>query len=58
MTSTTQHTRLDAACLRAKHEAGLDYAGYLATDPGKAARWNEIYEQVSLDDGVQLTAVR
>ena len=41
---------MNAAGLRAKHESGLSYDDYLATDPEKAARWNEIYEQAGLTD--------
>ena len=36
--------------LKSKHDAGLDWAGYLATDADKAARWREIDDQVALTD--------
>ena len=36
--------------LKSKHDAGLDYESYLATDPQKAANWKMIYEQVTLSD--------
>ena len=36
--------------LRRHHEAGHDYAAYLATDPEKAERWTEIYDRVTLDE--------
>ena len=31
-------------------ESALDWEAYLATDPEKAARWREIYDQIALDD--------
>jgi thiol-disulfide isomerase/thioredoxin len=34
--------------LRSKHEAGLTYADYLGTDPGKAGPWKTIYDQIEL----------
>ena len=42
--------KLNAATLRTKHEAGLDYHAYLATDEEKAGAWTAIYEQVTLTD--------
>lgn len=49
---TVQETpaALNAAFLRAKHEAGHDWAAYLATDEEKGAKWRTIYEQVNLTD--------
>ena len=42
--------KLNATTLRTKHEAGLDYRAYLATDEEKAGAWNTIYDQVTLTD--------
>ncbi|MEC9157908.1 MAG: thioredoxin family protein [Planctomycetota bacterium] len=39
----------DPEFLRRKHEAGDDYETYLEDDPGRAASWAEIHEQVALD---------
>ena len=57
MSSTAQHERLDAAFLRSKHESGLDYESYLATDPAKAASWRKYESQVELSaDQLKLIA--
>jgi thiol-disulfide isomerase/thioredoxin len=44
--SSTVH--LDSKFLEGKHNAGLDYAGYLATDSIKAQRWREIEPTIQL----------
>jgi len=49
MTEVTQR-RLDAAYLKSKHEAGADYASYMASDADKATNWQTIYDQISLTD--------
>ncbi len=41
---------MNAGYLKSKHESGLAYRDYLATDPEKATPWNAIYEQVALTD--------
>lgn len=48
MTSTSHEHHLTAAFLRAKHDAGLPYEAYLATDPDKAMRWREVGERLAL----------
>src|SRR5690242_5924577 len=48
MAGTAQLQRLDAAFLRSKHESGLDYEAYLATDPEKAANWRKYEAQIAL----------
>ena len=40
---------LDAAFMARKHAAGLSYEDYLASDPERAPRWQEIHERVALD---------
>src|SRR5688500_4419725 len=50
MTTVAQQPHLDAAYLRSKHEAGLDYESYLATDPAKAANWRKHEQQLRLTD--------
>lgn len=39
---------MNSSYLKSKHEAGLDYAGYMATDSEKAANWQTIYDQITL----------
>ena len=39
---------MNAAYLKSKHAEGLGYETYLATDSGRAANWNAIYELVTL----------
>jgi hypothetical protein len=39
---------MNAQYLKTKFEAGLSYQHYLATDPGKAANWNSIYDRGAL----------
>ncbi|MHC4989968.1 MAG: thioredoxin family protein [Planctomycetota bacterium] len=39
---------MNANYLKSKHDAGLDYPGYLATDATRADSWNRIYEQTTL----------
>jgi hypothetical protein len=39
---------LNTSLLKAKHDAGLSYPDYLATDPKKAANWKVIGDQVKL----------
>jgi len=41
---------LDAAYLKSKHDAGLDYESYLATNPAKAPNWRKYESQVHLTD--------
>lgn len=41
---------MQAAYLKEKHDAGLNYADYLATDAEKAERWREIDGQIDLDN--------
>jgi len=41
---------LPATFLRIKHGAGLDYAGYLATDEAKAAKWRTVGAQVAITE--------
>ncbi len=41
---------MKAAYLKSKHDAGLDYEAYLATDHTKAAAWEKVYGQVELTD--------
>ena len=41
-------THLNAAYLKSKHQAGLNYDQYLATDPAKAERWRAIEPQIVL----------
>jgi thiol-disulfide isomerase/thioredoxin len=40
---------MNAEQLKRKHDAGLDYEAYLATDAEKAADWRRVYDQVDLD---------
>lgn len=46
--TATQTPSLNAAVLREKHGAGLDFESYLATDPEKGEKWRPIYDQVQL----------
>lgn len=41
---------MKAAYFKSKHEAGLEYEEYLASDPEKAGPWREIHEQAKLTD--------
>ena len=41
---------MNAAYLKSKHDAGLDYEAYLATDPKKAANWKTVHDQIRLTD--------
>lgn len=41
---------MNAAYLKSKHDAGLSYDDYLATDPEKGAKWREIGGQSGLND--------
>ncbi len=42
---------MDASYLKAKHEAGLDYADYLATgNPDQQASWAKVYDDIQLTD--------
>lgn len=49
MTAITQ-PHLDAAYLRSKHEAGLEYEAYLASDSAKAANWRKYEQQIQLSE--------
>lgn len=44
---------MNATYLTQKFDAGLSYADYMATDPAKAERWQEIYNQATLTDDQQ-----
>lgn len=44
-TTTSSGVRLNAAFLKSKHDAGLNYSEYLATDPRRAESWRK-YEHV------------
>ena len=50
MSITAPAHNLDAAFLRAKHQSGLDYEAYLATDPAKAANWRKYEQQLHLSE--------
>lgn len=39
---------MNAAYLKTKHDAGLSYEQYLATDLGRAARWRELDSQLHM----------
>ena len=41
---------MNATYLKSKHEAGLDYEAYLATDADKADNWRTIDSQITLSD--------
>ena len=41
---------MKTAYLKTKHEAGLSWDAYLATDPEKAANWTKFHDQVTLTD--------
>ena len=41
---------MNATYLKSKHDAGLDYESYLATDPDKGDNWRTIGAQVTLSD--------
>ena len=41
---------MNAAYLKSKHDAGLDYQAYLATDAEKGDKWKAIGEQIALTD--------
>jgi len=43
-------TAMNTVALRHKHESGLLYEDYLATDPRKAEAWRAIYDQAALTD--------
>lgn len=51
MPTAANPTRLNAAFLKSKHDAGLDYESYLSTDPAKAERWRTFEKQIALTDG-------
>lgn len=53
MTTTEHDIRLTAAYLRTKHDAGLSYDDYLATDPEKAQRWREVEDRLALKPAQQ-----
>src|SRR5439155_7344509 len=44
----TEQAGLNAAHLRSKHDAAMDYQAYLATNPAKAERWLTIDKQIAL----------
>ncbi|MEM7229069.1 MAG: thioredoxin family protein [Planctomycetota bacterium] len=50
MTAAKTLPPLNAQFLRSKHEAGLTYQDYLATDSVKAEPWQSIHEQVALSE--------
>lgn len=50
MPVTTPSQHLDAAYLKSKHESGLDYESYLATDSAKAANWRQYESQIALSE--------
>ena len=41
---------LTPAFLTEKHAAGIDYADYLASDPGRAPQWQAIHDRLTLSD--------
>jgi hypothetical protein len=41
---------MNAEQLKSKHDAGLDYQAYLATNAEKATAWRSVYDQIDLDE--------
>ena len=41
---------MNATYLKSKHDAGLDFESYLATDPDKGDKWRTIGAQITLSD--------
>jgi thiol-disulfide isomerase/thioredoxin len=50
MSTVTSPARLSAAYLKSKHDAGLTYEDYLATDRSKEPRWREKEQLLRLTD--------